>query len=70
MWLFSPIGFFSIVHKANSNCLTLRARVRDDLESLRKAYLPDLSETIENAGTDYLSGCSFRHCSIFCGSLP
>lgn len=64
MWLFSPIGFFSIVHKANSNCLTLRARVRDDLETLRKTYLPDLSETIENAGTDYPYRATVSHAAF------
>lgn len=64
MWLFSPIGFFSIVHKANSNCLTLRGRVRDDLESLRKTYLPDLSETLENAGTDYPYRATVSHAAF------
>jgi hypothetical protein len=56
MWLMTPIGFFSIVRKPNdlaTNTLTIRSRIRSDLEDLRKRYLPGLSEIEENAGTDY-----------------
>lgn len=56
MWLMTPIGFFSIVRKPNdvaSGTLTIRSRVRSDLEALRARYLPDLSEIAENTGTDY-----------------
>lgn len=53
MWLFTPIGFFSIVRKRGTTCLTIRARVREDLEALRDRYLPELSPTIGNGGTDY-----------------
>ena len=38
MWLITPTGFFSIVQKptdAQANTLTVRARVRQDLETLR-----------------------------------
>ena len=45
MWLLTPIGFFSIVQKPDDttrNTLTVRARVRQDLESLRLRYLPGL----------------------------
>jgi 8-oxo-dGTP pyrophosphatase MutT (NUDIX family) len=64
MWLFTPIGFFSIVQKPLSNSLTIRARVRDDLETLRATYLPDLSETVENAGTDYPYRATATHAAF------
>jgi hypothetical protein len=56
MWLITPIGFFSIVQKtddAAADTLTIRARVRGDLEALRDKYVPELGEIIEGAGTDY-----------------
>ena len=53
MWLFTKIGFFSAVQKSGTNCITIRARVRNDLDRLRHEYLPDLSPTVGNAGTDY-----------------
>lgn len=56
MWLFTSFGFFSVVHKpddAEHDTLTVRSRTRADLETLRTRYLPDLSDILENAGTDY-----------------
>jgi 8-oxo-dGTP pyrophosphatase MutT (NUDIX family) len=56
MWLMTKFGFFSIVQKpgdAGAGMLTVRARVRADLEALRAAYLPEMGEITENAGTDY-----------------
>jgi hypothetical protein len=56
MWLMTKFGFFSIVQKpddAEAGMLTVRARVRADLEALRAAYLPAMGEIVENAGTDY-----------------
>jgi 8-oxo-dGTP pyrophosphatase MutT (NUDIX family) len=53
MWLFTPIGFFSIVQKDGSNVLTIRARVGEDLDALRQTYMPSLSETQAKGGTDY-----------------
>jgi 8-oxo-dGTP pyrophosphatase MutT (NUDIX family) len=56
MWLITKFGFFSIVQKpgdAEAGMLTVRARVRADLEALRAAYLPEMGEITENAGTDY-----------------
>lgn len=47
---------FSIVCKpadAEHDTLTVRSRTREDLEMLRARYLPDLSDILENAGTDY-----------------
>ena len=53
MWLMINIGFFSAVQKPGTNFLTIRARVRNDLDNLRQKYLPELSPTIDHAGTDY-----------------
>jgi len=55
VWLMTPLGFFSIVRKPDDverGTLTIRARVKSDLEALRK-HLPSLGEIVENAGTDY-----------------
>ena len=56
MWLITPLGFFSIVRKPDdiaSDTLTIRSRVKTDLQSLRDQYLPSLTNIVENAGTDY-----------------
>jgi len=56
MWLITPIGFFSIVEKPTDkgrDTLTVRARVRSDLEALRNAYIPVLGEIKESPNNDY-----------------
>lgn len=53
MWVMSNIGFFSIVQKPGDKHLTVRARVKNDLDNLRQLYLPELSLSVGNAGTDY-----------------
>ena len=56
MWLITPIGFFSIVCKPGDEeqgTLTVRSRVKSDLEALRKNFLPSLGAIVEGAGTDY-----------------
>jgi hypothetical protein len=56
MWLITPLGFFSIVCKPDdvgAGTLTVRARVRSDLEELKKQCLPSLSEIVDGGGTDY-----------------
>ena len=56
MWLMTPSGFFSIVQKPEdeqARTLTIRARVRGDLERLRETCLPGMGEIVANAGTDY-----------------
>ena len=53
MWLITPIGFFSVVQKPvdrKAGVLTIRARVRGDLDTLREKYLPSLEDSV---GTDY-----------------
>lgn len=56
MWILTPIGFFSIVSKpgdAQAGTLTVRARVRGDLEALGRDFLPGLGEIRESRDTDY-----------------
>lgn len=54
MWVVAEKGFYSVVqHKANSNILLIRARVRKDLERLRK-YIPSLKVVNDSEGlADY-----------------
>ena len=53
MWIAHPDGFFSIVRKPGDTQLTVRARVRADLERLRERWLPELGPTRVGEGTDY-----------------
>ena len=53
MWLFTNFGFYSVVKKPGEDCLTVRSRVREDLDPLREQYLPDLGQTLAHVGTDY-----------------
>lgn len=56
MWMITPIGFFSVVQKSTDKLqgtLTVRARVKGDLENLKKHYLPELADITESHNTDY-----------------
>ncbi len=56
MWLTTSIGFYSIVEKVwdrEEGLLTVRARVREDLDALRDRYLPSLGPTAEDPKSDY-----------------
>ena len=56
MWVITSLGFFSIVCKPDdtkAGTLTIRARVKSDLEALRKQALPTLGPISENMGSDY-----------------
>jgi 8-oxo-dGTP pyrophosphatase MutT (NUDIX family) len=56
MWIIANFGFFSIVEKPDDEqerTLTIRARVKADLENLRDRYLPTLGQISEDTGTDY-----------------
>lgn len=56
MWLITPTGFFSVVQKpddVDAGTLTLRARVRSDLEALQALWLPLLGPITESRDTDY-----------------
>jgi 8-oxo-dGTP pyrophosphatase MutT (NUDIX family) len=56
MWLITDIGFFSIVQKpgdAEKGLLTVRSRVRGDLEALIELHLPIVGTIEETSHTDY-----------------
>jgi hypothetical protein len=53
MWLTTSIGFFSIVNKPGETDLTVRSRVKGDLEELQRRYVPSLGSIDEGGGTDY-----------------
>ncbi|WP_322470172.1 hypothetical protein SOM08_05205 [Hydrogenophaga sp. SNF1] len=56
MWLITPVGFFSVVRKPTdikNKTLTVRARVRSDLEALKAQYLPELGSIQESKVNDY-----------------
>ena len=55
MWLFTTVGFFSIVQKRGQDTgeVTVRARFKGDLEALRETYLPELGPVSDTGGTDY-----------------
>jgi hypothetical protein len=56
MWLISTEGFFSIVRKPEDvelGLLTIRGRVRADLERLKTMYLPKASSISEDDRADY-----------------
>lgn len=61
MWLFTTIGFFSIVQKPGNSFLTVRARVASDLDRLREKYMPELSGTIKGQGSDYPFRATISH---------
>ena len=56
MWTITPMGFFSIVQKSSdvaAGTLTVRSRVRSDLEALQASVLPGLGTITESKSTDY-----------------
>lgn len=56
MWLVTTFGYFSIVQKNSdrgAGTLTIRARVRKDLERLREKYLPNMGPIESSGGADY-----------------
>jgi hypothetical protein len=67
MWLFTNIGFFSVVQKPNTTFLTLRARVAADLDNLRQKFMPGLSATATQGGTDYPYRATLTHAEFAAG---
>lgn len=56
MWILTDLGFFSIVETPgdrDEGRLTIRARVRGDLDALRAKVLPGLGPIADGGGTDY-----------------
>lgn len=61
MWVFLPIGFYSVVQKKGDSYLTIRARFAGDLDRLKSAYLPGMGPVRLNEGTDYRYRASCTH---------
>lgn len=67
MWIMTDFGFFSVVrtpHCGKEGTLTVRGRVRSDLEALRKRHLPGSTQVSEQKKADYrysfeVSGAEF-----------
>ncbi len=59
MWIFTPIGFFSVVEADGfpgapaGKTLMVRARDGGDLDRLREAHFPELGPNVEMQGRDY-----------------
>ena len=56
MWLVTTFGYFSIVQKhsdRDTDTLTVRCRVRQDMELLKQKYLPNLGPIQARGGADY-----------------
>ena len=56
MWLITTFGYFSVVQKnadRSAGLVTVRARIRKDLDRLRDRYLPSMGEVDEGGGKDY-----------------
>lgn len=55
MWLFTVIGFFSVIeHRDDKELLLIRARVKGDLERLKEKFLPNLGPILATpTGADY-----------------
>lgn len=53
MWLMTNFGFFSVVKKEGEAYLTVRARVKQDLLSLKEHYLPSIGAIEVSDTTDY-----------------
>lgn len=54
MWIFTTIGFFSVVQKPGDDQLTVRARFDGDLDRLRDRFLPELGPAKRTPDADYL----------------
>lgn len=53
MWIFTNTGgFYSVIRRKDETYLTIRSRIRGDLDTLKATYLPSLSLTVEFAGDD------------------
>jgi hypothetical protein len=56
LWIITNFGFFSVVEKPRDEVdgtLTIRGRVRSDLDELKAKYLPAMGPILEHQGTDY-----------------
>jgi hypothetical protein len=63
MWIFTTIGFFSVVQKPGQEHLTVRARVKEDLDALRQK-LPELGPTRATPERDYAYRATVAHADL------
>jgi hypothetical protein len=66
MWIFTTVGFFSVVQKpvspgAPKGLLVIRARVPGDLEALKAEYMPGMGEIVATPEGDYKFRASITH---------
>ena len=61
MWVFTTLGFFSVVQKKGTLLLTVRARVAKDLDKLRNRVLQELTPTILTPQADYPARATCTH---------
>ena len=61
MWLMTNLGFFSVIQKENDDFLTVRSRIKRDLEVLKERYIPNLGHIIHGGGTDYQYRAKVSH---------
>jgi hypothetical protein len=64
MWLYTTFGFFSVVQKSSEQELTIRSRVRADLERLKVRYLPMMSEILESKSSVYPFRANVTHAAF------
>lgn len=64
MWLLTTFGFFSVVQKRGTKHLTVRARVRSDLDRLRDLYVPGLTATKVTPDNDYAYRATVGHADL------
>lgn len=69
MWIFTNVGFYSVVQKPGEEYLTVRARVKSDLDRLREQYMPRLSTTVEGVGSDYEYRAVISHRDFAAGMI-
>jgi len=53
MWLFTQVGYLSIVQKRGDRKLCVRARRRSDLDRFRETYCKSMTPTIATPSADY-----------------
>lgn len=61
MWIFTTVGFFSVVNNSQGGGLLVRARVKGDLDALRKQYMTDLGPTTHSKDRDYPYRAQISH---------
>jgi hypothetical protein len=64
MWLITTTGFYSIVQKPGEKDLTIRSRVKKDLEALRDKYLQNMGEIMRTDNADYRYRTLISHAEL------